>query len=91
MAAGEHLLQGNFKHLGAMASQGPAAQPAAIAGGIDTDHLVQLLIAAEADAITLMQGLLMQSLGGMGRNGGWRRQGGHGGRRRRRWSDPAEP
>jgi len=38
-----HLAQGQFKHRRAMAGQGPAAQPAAVAAVVNADHLVQLL------------------------------------------------
>jgi hypothetical protein len=50
-----HLMQWEFQNRGSMARQGPAAQPAAVAVIIDTDHLVELLIAAEMDAVALKE------------------------------------
>ena len=37
-----HLAQGQFKHRGAVAGQGPAAHPAAVAVLVDADHLEEL-------------------------------------------------
>lgn len=52
---GQHLLQGDLKHLGALATQGPGPQPAAVVGGIHTDHLIQLVIVADPNGVTLMR------------------------------------
>ena len=56
MGAADDLLQGNFKHGRSVAGQGPAADPAAVVSVVDTDHLVQVLVAGEGDAVTLMEG-----------------------------------
>ena len=52
-AVGLHMVQGHLQHRRAVARQGPAAQPAAVSAIVDTDHLVQLLVIAEPDAIAL--------------------------------------
>lgn len=48
-----NLLQGNFKHLGAMAGQGPAAQPAAVVPVIHADYLVELIVALKLHTVPL--------------------------------------
>ena len=40
---GLNLVQGNFKNLGALATQGPAPQPAAVVVVVDAYHLIHLI------------------------------------------------
>lgn len=53
MALGLDVVQRHLQHGGAVAGQGPAAQPAAVTVIVHTDHLVQLLVIAEPDAVAL--------------------------------------
>jgi hypothetical protein len=53
-AAG-HLLQGNFKDGGTVAGQWPATDPATVVAVINTDHLIDVLVAGESDAVALME------------------------------------
>lgn len=50
-----HVVQGHLQHRRALADQGPAAQPAAVSVIVNADHLIQLLVIAEADAVALKE------------------------------------
>jgi len=50
-----HLLQGNFKHGGTVAGQGPTADPATVVAVVNADHLIDVLVAGEGDAVALME------------------------------------
>ena len=51
-----HQLQGDFKHGRTVAGHGPAPHPATVLIVVNTDHLIQVLIAGEVNAVTLMEG-----------------------------------
>ena len=82
-----HLLQGNFKHLGTLASQGPAPHPATVVPVVHTDHLVELLVGVKPHTLTLAGQVLAGAGTGkgchargsqMGRDGRDRGRGGEG-------------
>lgn len=52
---GLDLMQGHLHHRRSLPGQGPAAQPAAVAAIVDANHLVELLVTAEPDAVALME------------------------------------
>ncbi len=53
---GLHVVQGHLQHRRAVAGHGPAAQPAAVTAIVDTDHLIELLVITEPDAVALKKG-----------------------------------
>ena len=50
---GLHMVKGHLQHRRAMAGERPAAQPAPVAAIVNADHLVQLVVIAEPDAVAL--------------------------------------
>lgn len=53
---GLHVMQRQFHHRRAVARQRPAAQPAAVAAIVNADHLIELLVVTEPDAVALKKG-----------------------------------
>ena len=53
---GLDVMQGHLEHGRALAGKGPAAQPAAVAVIIHADHLIELLVVTEPDAVALKKG-----------------------------------
>lgn len=51
-----HLLQGNFKHGGTVPGEGPATDPAAVVENIHADHLIEMIVLGEMNAVALMEG-----------------------------------
>jgi hypothetical protein len=49
------LVQGDFKHGGAVAGHRPTAHPAPVLVVVYADHLIKVLITSEVNTVTLME------------------------------------